>query len=171
MVLTATRDEEQLAEAVRLGMRGLVLKAMAPDLLVQCIRQVCAGDLWLEKHSVSSALEKLLQRESGRQATERVLTLREIEIAKQVAMGLHNLEIAKRLFISEGTVQMHIHNIYQKFEVDNRAKLTHYALEKGARVRPLKVSVSRSCATSREGMESHVTVAPAVFSLRLSRRS
>ena len=59
-----------------------------------------------------------------------MLTPREIEIAKQVAGGFRNIEIAKRLFISEGTVKMHLHNIYQKLNLDNRTQLTRYAQEK-----------------------------------------
>jgi DNA-binding NarL/FixJ family response regulator len=131
VILTATLDEEGLAEAVRLGVRGLVLKELAPKLLVQCIRKVHAGELWLEKRSVSSALEKLLQRESARNEAAQVLTLREIEIIKQVAAGLRNTEIGKKLFISEGTVKIHLHNIYQKLGVDSRTKLARYAQEKG----------------------------------------
>jgi len=131
VLLTGALDEEELAEAVRLGVRGLVLKEMAPKLLVQCIRQVHAGELWLEKRSVTNALEKLLQREAGQREVAQLLTPREIEIVKQVAAGLRNIEIAKRLFISEGTVKMHLHNIYQKLGVDSRIKLTRYAQEKG----------------------------------------
>lgn len=131
VVLTATLKEEELAEAVRLGVRGLVLKELAPELLVQCIRKVHAGELWLEKRSVTNALEKLLAREAGRQETAKVLTPREVEIVKLVAAGFRNAEIAKRLFISEGTIQVHLHNIYQKLNVDNRSKLTLYAHEKG----------------------------------------
>lgn len=131
VILTAGLEDDQLAEAVRLGVRGLVLKEMAPKLLVQCIRQVHAGELWLEKRSVSNALEKLLQREAGQREAAQRLTPREIEIVKQVAAGLRNTEIAKRLFISEGTVKMHLHNIYQKLGVDSRTKLTRYAQEKG----------------------------------------
>ena len=131
VLLTGALDEDELAEAVRLGVRGLVLKEMAPKLLVQCIRQVHAGELWLEKRSVTSALEKLLQREAGQREVALLLTPREIEIVKQVAAGLRNIEIAKRLFISEGTVKMHLHNIYQKLGVDSRTKLTRYAQEKG----------------------------------------
>ena len=73
VVLTATLDEEGLTEAVRLGVRGLVLKELAPKLLVQCIRKVHAGELWLEKRSVSSALEKLLQRETARNEAAQLL--------------------------------------------------------------------------------------------------
>jgi len=131
VLLTGALDEDELAEAVRLGVRGLVLKEMAPKLLVQCIRQVHAGELWLEKRSVTSALEKLLQREAGQREAALLLTPREIEIVKQVAAGLRNTEIGKRLFISEGTVKMHLHNIYQKLGVDSRTKLTRYAQEKG----------------------------------------
>ena len=131
VLLTGALDEDELAEAVRLGVRGLVLKEMAPKLLVQCIRQVHAGELWLEKRSVTSALEKLLQREAGQREVALLLTPREIEIVKQVAAGLRNTEIAKKLFISEGTVKMHLHNIYQKLSVDSRINLTRYAQGKG----------------------------------------
>jgi DNA-binding NarL/FixJ family response regulator len=131
VLLTGVLDEEELAEAVRLGVRGLVLKEMAPKLLVQCIRQVHAGELWLEKRSVSLALEKLLQREAGQREVAHLLTPREIEIVKQVVAGLRNIEIGKRLFISEGTVKMHLHNIYQKLGVDSRINLTRYAQGKG----------------------------------------
>jgi two-component system, NarL family, nitrate/nitrite response regulator NarL len=130
VVLTATLNEEGLTEAVRLGVRGLVLKELAPKLLVQCIQKVHAGELWLEKRSVTSALEQLLRRETERNAAQ-VLTPREIEIIKQVAAGLRNMEIAKKLFISEGTVKIHLHNIYQKLDVDSRINLARYAQEKG----------------------------------------
>jgi DNA-binding NarL/FixJ family response regulator len=131
VILTATLDEEGLTEAVRLGVRGLVLKELAPKLLVECIRKVHGGALWLEKRLVSSALEKLLQRETARNEAAQVLTPREIEIIEQVAAGLRNMEIGQKLFISEGTVKIHLHNIYQKLGVDSRTKLAHYAQEKG----------------------------------------
>ncbi len=130
VLLTAGVDEEEVVEAIRLGIRGLMLKELAPKLLIQCVRKVHAGGLWLEKHSVATALQKLIRRESGRQEAAQVLTPREIEIVKQVAGGFRNIEIAKRLFISEGTVKMHLHNIYQKLNLDNRTKLTLYAQEK-----------------------------------------
>jgi DNA-binding NarL/FixJ family response regulator len=130
VLLTAAVDEKEVVEAIRLGVRGLVLKELAPKLLVQCLRQVHAGGLWLEKHSVTTALATLLQHETGRQQAAQILTPREIEIVKHVAGGLRNIEIAKRLFISEGTVKMHLHNIYQKLDLDNRTKLTRYAQDK-----------------------------------------
>jgi len=139
VLLTAELDQEQLAEAVRLGVRGLVLKELAPSLLVQCIREVHAGELWLEKRSVSMALERLLQGEAGKLDAAKVLTPREIEIVKQVATGLHNTEVATRLFISEGTVKVHLHNIYEKLGLNSRLKLSRYAEQKGL-VKPHSVS-------------------------------
>jgi DNA-binding NarL/FixJ family response regulator len=131
VLLTAAISEEEIAEVVRLGIRGLVLKELTPKLLLQCIREVHAGEIWLEKRSVSSALEKLLQGEAGKHEAARQLTRREIEIVKEVAIGLHNVEVAKRLFISEGTVKMHLHNIYEKLQLDSRLKLSRYAQQKG----------------------------------------
>lgn len=89
-----------------------------------------AGELWLEKRSVSIALERLLQGEAGKIEAAQVLTRREIEIVKLVATGLHNVEVAKRLFISEGAVKMHLHNIYEKLNMDSRIKLSCYAQQK-----------------------------------------
>jgi len=131
VVLTAEVDDGELTEAVSLGVRGLLLKELAAKLIVQCLRKVHAGELWLEKRSVSSALEKLLQGQAGKLEAAQVLTPREIEIVKQVATGLHNTEVAKRLFISEGTVKMHLHNIYEKLHLDSRIKLSRYAQQKG----------------------------------------
>jgi DNA-binding NarL/FixJ family response regulator len=130
VLLTAAIDQEELTDAIRLGVLGLVLKELAPKLLVQCVRDVHEGGVWLEKHSMRTALQKMLERESGRQEAAQVLTAREIEIVKHVAAGLRNIEIAKQLFITEGTVKIHLHNIYQKLNLDSRTKLTRYAQEK-----------------------------------------
>jgi DNA-binding NarL/FixJ family response regulator len=59
-----------------------------------------------------------------------LLTPRELEIVSMVAKGLRNKEIARKLAIAEGTVKIHLHNIYQKLGVDSRVALTLYAQEK-----------------------------------------
>jgi DNA-binding NarL/FixJ family response regulator len=130
VLLTAELAEHELAEAVRLGARGLVLKQLAPKLLVQCVRRVQAGELWLERRSVTTALEKVLQAQMGKREAAQVLTPRERQIVSHVAAGLRNAEIGKRLFISEGTVKMHLHSIYQKLNLDSRVGLARYAQEK-----------------------------------------
>ena len=109
----------------------MVLKEMAPRLLVQCVRKVHAGEQWLEKRSVSLALERLLKREAAARKIAGLLTPREIEILRMVADGLRNKEIADRLYISEGTIKVHLHSIYEKLKVNSRLQLARYARDKG----------------------------------------
>jgi len=131
ILLTVGLDEEETMEALRLGVRGVVLKEMAPQMLVQCVRKVHAGDQWLERRSVGLALEKLLQREANAREAAGTLTPREIEIVRMVAAGLRNKEIANKLSISEGTVKIHLHHIYEKLGMEGRLELALYAQEKG----------------------------------------
>ena len=131
VLLTVGLDEDDLLEAIRLGVRGVVLKEMAPQMLVQCVRKVHAGEQWLEKRSVGRALEKMLLREAGERQVAGVLTPRELEIMRMVAAGLRNKEIAESLSISEGTVKIHLHHIYEKLHLGGRLELALYAQERG----------------------------------------
>jgi DNA-binding NarL/FixJ family response regulator len=131
VLLTAELDEDELLESLRLGVQGIVLKEMAPQLLVQCIRKVHAGEQWIEPRSARQALEKMLRREAGARDIATVLTPREIDLVRMVARGLRNKEIAGKLSISEGTVKVHLHNIYEKLKVEGRLALLRYAQEKG----------------------------------------
>ena len=131
VLLTAEMGEAEALEAIRLGVNGVVLKEMAPKLLVQAIRKVHAGGQWLEKRSFGRALETMLRREAGARQVAGILTPRELEIIRLVASGLHNKEIAEKLTISEGTVKIHLHHIYEKLHVDGRLELTLYAQDKG----------------------------------------
>ena len=123
VLLAAVLEDDDLVEAVRLGVRGIVLKEMAPTLVVQCVREVHAGGQWLEKRSVSQAIEKLIRREEATRDMAKILTPRELQIAGAVASGLRNKEIADKLGIAEGTVKIHLHVIYEKLEIDGRMAL------------------------------------------------
>lgn len=131
VLLTAALDEDEVLEAIRLGVRGVVLKEMAPQLLLQCIRKVHAGEQWVETRSFTRALDKMLRREAGTQEVAGVLTPREIEVMRLATGGLRNREIAERLTITEGTVKIHLHNVYDKLKVPGRLELTLYARERG----------------------------------------
>jgi DNA-binding NarL/FixJ family response regulator len=131
ILLTAELDEDQLLEAVRLGVQGIVLKEMAPQLLVQCIHKVHSGEQWLERNSTKLALEKMLKRAAGAREMANLLTAREIDLIRMIAKGLRNREIADRLFISEGTVKVHLHHIYEKLGIDGRLALLRFAQDKG----------------------------------------
>jgi DNA-binding NarL/FixJ family response regulator len=129
VLLTAAIDDAEVVEAVRLGVSGLVMKDSAPDTLVECVRKVHAGGQWLDHATVTRAFRTQLDREAAVRDT--ALTPREIEIVRMVAEGLRNRVIAARLSISEGTVKVHLHNIYEKLGVDGRLELTLCAQQKG----------------------------------------
>lgn len=134
VVLTAAIDEDEVLDAIQLGVRGVILKEMAPHLLIQCIRKVYAGGEWLEKNSVCRALEKLLKRENEAQNLQRLmnmLTPRELDMIRLVASGYSNKEISEERSISEGTVKVHLHNIFEKLKVKSRVELTLYAQNNG----------------------------------------
>ena len=131
VILAASLEDEQTIEIIRLGVQGMLLKNMPTNLLLQCLRKVAGGGQWIENQSLSHAFEKLLHREAGTRRVATILTAREMEIMRLVAKGLSNLAIGERLAIGEGTVKVHIHNIYAKTGVGNRVDLTLYAQKKG----------------------------------------
>jgi DNA-binding NarL/FixJ family response regulator len=131
VLLTAQIDEDQLIEAMQLDVRGVVLKEMAPRLLVQCLRRVHEGGQWLEKDSAGRAMAKLVRKESRRRELEALLTPREIEVVRLVRRGFANREIAGSLGIAEGTVKVHLHNIYEKLNATRRTDVMAFADEYG----------------------------------------
>jgi DNA-binding NarL/FixJ family response regulator len=134
VILTAVLNEDEVLEAIQLGVRGVMLKEMPPELLIQCIKKVHAGGEWIEKNSVSRALEKMLKRESDMQNLQKLthhLTPREIDLIRLVASGHSNKQIAEQRHISEGTVKVHLHNIFDKLKIKSRVALTLYAQNNG----------------------------------------
>src|SRR5439155_1218678 len=131
VLLTASIEDDEVLEATRLGVAGIVLKDMPPHLLFQCIRKVHVGEGWIEKRAVSRALERMLRREVDGRDMAAVLTRREIQIVRLVGQGLRTRTIAHRLFVAEGTVKTHLHHVYKKLELEGRVALTLFAREKG----------------------------------------
>jgi len=131
VLLTAEIDDDQTLEAVRLGVGGIILKEMAPQLLMECIRKVHAGQRWVERKSVGRALDTLLRREAGLRDLRQALTNRELDIVRMIVLGLRNSEIGQRLSVSEGTVKSHLHHIYEKLGVNGRVGLLLLAQQKG----------------------------------------
>ena len=131
VLLTAQLSEDQLIEALRLGIRGFVLKEMATKLLVEALRRVNAGGQWLEKDSAGRAMAKLVRQEARSREIATLLTPREIEVVGMVAKGISNREIGSQLCIAEGTVKIHLQNIYEKLRINRRAELVRFAEEYG----------------------------------------
>jgi DNA-binding NarL/FixJ family response regulator len=114
-----------------LTVRGVVLKEMSPDSLLTCVRKVRAGEQWLEKQAVGRLLNKLVRQEMGHRQMSRGLTPREIEIVRLAAEGMPTRQIAQRLVVTEGTVKVHLHNIYEKLQVEGRLGLALLARKQG----------------------------------------
>ncbi|HEX8172934.1 MAG TPA: response regulator transcription factor [Thermoanaerobaculia bacterium] len=127
VLLSGQLSDAETLDAVRLGVAGIVLKEAAPRALLQCVRNVAAGEQWLDQKTIHSALDKMLRREAGVEKAARLLTRRELDIVRMVATGLRNKEIGEKLSISEGTVKMHLHSIYEKLSISGRVELSNYA--------------------------------------------
>jgi DNA-binding NarL/FixJ family response regulator len=129
VLLTAAIRDEEIVEAVRLGVMGIVLKESSPEALLDCVRTVHAGKQWIERDTLARALQSAVARPPAERSPD-ALTPRELEIVRMVSQGLRNKAIAERLAISEGTVKVHLHNIYEKLAVDGRLELVLCAQQK-----------------------------------------
>ena len=130
-LLTAELEDGELAEAVRLGVNGIVLKDAAHSLLLPCLRALGEGRRWID--------EALLRRASeldgdGGEAPDPLGTLnpRERAIASLVAQGLRNRDIAAELDMNEGTVKVYLYRIYKKLGLGSRTELAIRLRDRGA---------------------------------------
>jgi DNA-binding NarL/FixJ family response regulator len=131
VVLTAALRDADAAELVRCGAKGLVLKESSPEALLDCVRRVHAGEQWIDRSTLTRAFGRAVRREPDAREAGGLLTPRELEIVRMVSQGLRNRDIATRLSISEGTVKIHLHNVYEKVGVDGRLELVLYAQDRG----------------------------------------
>lgn len=129
VLLTASLDSEPLVEAVDLKVDGLVLKHAASEVLLMCLRSVMCGQSWIDRE----AMEVVLRAMSRARAIqpESALTKRELEVAKLVVVGLRNKEIAAEMGITEGTVKMYLHTLFDKLGVGTRTELAMLVRDQG----------------------------------------
>jgi two-component system, NarL family, nitrate/nitrite response regulator NarL len=101
--------------AIQMGVRAVLRKTVALDTLLECVRTVASGNIWMEQSTEPSSHAGL------RPAPK--LTPREREIAGCVCKGMRNREIAERLTITPGTVKVHLMHIFEKTGVKDRFEL------------------------------------------------
>lgn len=106
---------------------GLLLDGVSHGCLVECVNAVGAGRKWID-HNI---LEQLVM-PSALHHSVHTLTGRETEVAGLVSRGLRNKSIAKQLHVSEGTVKMHLHHVYEKLHLGSRAELAWATFGKAA---------------------------------------
>jgi two-component system nitrate/nitrite response regulator NarL len=128
ILLAASLSDKQIVAGNAGGAYGIILKESAPDALLSCLHAVAAGKHWLPADLVDGAIERTREYHEQFTRLSQRLTPREVEIMLRVAGGLSNREVGRQLNISEGTVKLHLHSIYQKIGVRNRTSLANFAI-------------------------------------------
>lgn len=141
IVLSVYEDDEQLFNAIKVGASAYAAKSIAPELLLEMIREVNNGTYLINEtvmskpHVASRVLNQFREitsssEELGAQLFA-PLTSREIEILDCIARGMSNKEIANQLSISGQTVKNHITSILSKLQVNDRTMAVIFAIQKG----------------------------------------
>lgn len=141
LVLTTFDLDEYVFAALRAGASGFLLKDAMPADLINGIRVVASGDAAVAPGVTRRLIETFLDHlptPSGRSSIDerlQQLTGRERDVLAELARGRSNRAIAQRLFISEGTVKVHVGRILAKLDLHDRAQVVVFAYENGI-VRP-----------------------------------
>jgi two-component system nitrate/nitrite response regulator NarL len=124
VMLTMSDSENDLARAIRAGVRGYLLKDMAPDDVVDAIRRVAAGELVVAPTMTIKMIDLLRgdQPDQEPRNSLKLLTEREREILQLLARGESNKAIAQTLSISYDTVKQHVRHILNKLNLSSRVK-------------------------------------------------
>jgi len=133
VALTVSDEDQDLFEAIKSGAEGYLLKDLRPEELFDLIRGVLRGETPISP-AVAGKLLSEFRRRPWRDASQTAgwdLTARELGVLQLVTEGLSNAEIAARLYIVEGTVKNHLHNILEKLHLDNRLQAATYAIREG----------------------------------------
>lgn len=135
VMLTMSDSDTDLANAIRAGVRGYLLKDMSPEDVVDSIRRVAAGELVVAPAMTVKMIDLLRGDQSGQEPKNslKLLTEREREIIQLLARGESNKAIAQNLSISYDTVKQHVRHILTKLNLSSRVKAAVlFAKEGGA---------------------------------------
>ena len=128
VVLTGSESQNDYVQVVRLGARGLVLKADDPQKLFTAIRAVADGELAFSDDIARSVLDAMVSDRPPVPSSMARLSERERQISYMVARGMRNRDIAADLSISENTVKRHLQSIFSKTGSRDRLELAVLAL-------------------------------------------
>lgn len=133
LILTVHAEERYLLPVLEVGGSGYVCKSSAHTDLLDAIRAVARGDVFLEPSAAKMLLRGYLERaKAGREADIReTLSDREREVARFTAEGFSAHEIGSRIFLSPKTVETYRQRVMQKLGLQHRSELVHYALRAG----------------------------------------
>ena len=128
ILLTMHTEEHHVASALRAGIRGYVLKTQAAEDLIQAIREVARGRVYLSPGVSRAVINGYL---SGQSAAADPLTPREAQVLKLVAEGHTSKEIAVTLGLSVKTAESYRAHVMEKLDIHDTAGLVRYAIRRG----------------------------------------
>jgi two-component system response regulator NreC len=132
LALTIHEEEAYFFEMLNAGAEGYIPKRASPEDLVQAIRVVARGEVYLYPTLAGLLVRGYLRcLQAGQAEPEKQLTPRQQEVLRLLAEGLTSREIAERLGLSVKTVEHHRENIMERLGLRTRADLIRYALQKG----------------------------------------
>jgi two-component system NarL family response regulator len=122
IVLTTYDGDEDVYRALQAGARAYILKDMVGDELIDAIRAVHAGQRRIPAAVAARLAERMPRSE---------LTPRELEVLQLIVKGRSNREIGEALFVTEGTVKIHVNNLLGKLGVSDRTQAATAAIKRG----------------------------------------
>ena len=130
LILTMHTEDEFFFDALKAGAAGYILKGAGSIQLIEAIKIVASGNVFISPSMTKKLVNSYLQSEKD-DTYEQLdqLTSRELDVMPLLAEGLTNREIAEKLFISTSTVQTHRTHIMEKLELTNRADLIRFAMQ------------------------------------------
>jgi DNA-binding NarL/FixJ family response regulator len=132
IMLTMHADHDVLAEAIRAGACGYLVKDCSTDEVAGAVRMAAQGDTILSPQLAATMLDEVRRLPVPSPAEEdRVITKREEEVLQLIADGCSTPEVAERLYISQKTVKNHLASIYQKLDARDRTQAVLQAVRMG----------------------------------------
>ena len=131
ILLTGTVGEGDIPEGMRRGVSAIVSGEIAPRQLLSRTRTVVTDQGAPGRRGTEPDGESGKRGSGDGTTSSPGLTARELDIARAIASGLRNKAIAEKLRVTEGTVKVHLHNIYKKLGLDSRLALMIYTKERG----------------------------------------
>ena len=130
LMLTVSEDGADLADCMRLGARGYLLKNINIDFLLDSIRRAVDGDSVLSPEMTSKLVARLRSNAPVAAPSKlESLTPRELETLVWLAKGVSNKHIARGMGVAESTIKVHVQNILRKLELSSRVQAAVYAVE------------------------------------------
>jgi two-component system nitrate/nitrite response regulator NarL len=128
--LTASLSDPQIVDAISRGAKGVVFKNSSAEEIARSVRKVAAGKYQFPKDLAHAMRSRRSKRQKASHSAGRRLTPRELEVTRLVTKGLTNKEIGQQMDLKEGTVKIHLHNIFKKLSLANRTSLATLMLNR-----------------------------------------